>query len=60
MHSGEKAEEAALSEGEQPKMDYLSINRNLAANQLTVSSVASGNLALYEVGSVGWECRYEQ
>ena len=53
MHSGEKAEEAAREKREgakQPsRVDYLSIDRNVAANQLTVSSIASGNLALYEV-----------
>ena len=47
MHSGGKSEEGA---SEQPKMDYLSVKRNEADNQLTVSSVTSGNLALYEVG----------
>ena len=53
MHSGGKAEEAAREKREgakQPsRVDYLSIDRNVAANQLTVSSIASGNLALYEV-----------
>ena len=52
VHSGGKAEEAARERERvrQPaKVDYLSIDRNVAANQLTVSSVASGNLALYEV-----------
>ena len=50
MHSGGKGEVAARERAKQPtKVDYLSIDRNVAANQLTVSSVASGNLALYEV-----------
>lgn len=37
---------------EQVKMDYLTVNTpsaNIERNQLTVTSVASGNLALYEV-----------
>ena len=46
MPSGDKSGEDA---SEQPKMDYLSVKRNVAENQLTVSSVTSGNLALYEV-----------
>lgn len=61
MHSGEKVEEASASGGaaKQSRMDYLSVSGNEAANQLTVSSVTSGNLALYEVGSLparptGW------
>ena len=53
VHSGGKAEEAAREKREgakQPsRVDYLSIDRNVAANQLTVTSIASGNLALYEV-----------
>lgn len=51
MNSGEKAKEAGEgSSAKQPsKVDYLSIDRNVAANQLTVSSITSGNLALYEV-----------
>ena len=47
---GGKAEEAALEEMDQPKVDYLSATRNITNNQLTVTSVTSGNLALYEVG----------
>lgn len=57
VHSGGKAEEAARERERvrQPaKVDYLSIDRNVAANQLTVSSVASGNLALYEVSVSLW------
>lgn len=49
VHSGEKAEEAAKEKVKQPKVDYLSVSRNVAENQLTVSSITSGNLALYEV-----------
>ena len=52
VHSGGNAEEAARERERvrQPaKVDYLSIDRNVAANQLTVSSITSGNLALYEV-----------
>lgn len=40
--------------GNGEKMDYLTVggqvdDRNVDANQLTVTSVISGNLALYEV-----------
>ena len=57
MHSGGKAAEAAGEKAkQQKKVDYLSIERNVAANQLTVSSVASGNLALYEVWCGQTDC----
>lgn len=46
---GVKAEEAAGEDTAQPQVDYLTANRNINTNQLTVSSVTSGNLALYEV-----------
>ena len=42
-----------MEEREQPKVDYLSATRNINTNQLTVTSVASGNLALYEVARAG-------
>ena len=40
-------------------MDYLSVdNSNMIRNQLTVTSVASGNLALYEVLTPNKLCNY--
>ena len=36
---------------EPPKMDYLAVN-NADRNQLTVTSMTSGNLALYEVSGL--------
>ena len=46
------------SRDEKPKMDYLTVgsaaeaSKNVDRNQMTVTSVASGNLALYEVSVI--------